>query len=154
MSISRFVRCFILLFKCSTKETVDRESSSRLSIFVAFNIFEIFVSPEYKFSKNASTHINSGHEAHCHVDAHQVPYFQKTIILTYFPKSPTISATLILDDSKMELSPRKQIQPCLPIMRVAAKALSDKNIPVVEYGQQVRWRHGDPMVLFVSSKTF
>lgn len=54
----------------------------------------------------------------------------------------------------MEWPPQKQIQPRLPIVSVAAKALVDKNIPVVEFGQQVKWRHGDPVVLSVSNKTF
>lgn len=45
------------------------------------------------------------------------------------------------------------LQPHAPTMRVAAKALADKNIPVVEYGQQIQWRHGDPVVLLVSNKT-
>ena len=70
------------------------------------------------------------------------------------PRSPTISTTLILCDSKMESPIQKWIQPCLPIVSVAAKALADKNIPVVEFGQQVKWRHGDPVVLSVSNKAF
>ncbi|OJJ50323.1 hypothetical protein ASPZODRAFT_58781 [Penicilliopsis zonata CBS 506.65] len=36
-----------------------------------------------------------------------------------------------------------------PIVRLAARALADKNIPVVEYGQQVQYRGGDPMVLLL-----
>jgi len=57
----------------------------------------------------------------------------------------------------MEPLPQKEpslLQPHAPIVRVAAKALADKNIPVVEYGQQIQWRCGDPVVLLVSSKTF
>ncbi|KAF3013115.1 hypothetical protein E8E15_001841 [Penicillium rubens] len=34
-----------------------------------------------------------------------------------------------------------------PIVRVAAKALVEKNIPIVEYGEQIQWRYGDPVVL-------
>ncbi|PLB47298.1 hypothetical protein P170DRAFT_362036 [Aspergillus steynii IBT 23096] len=34
-----------------------------------------------------------------------------------------------------------------PIISVAAKALAKKDIPVVEYGQQIQWRYGDPVVL-------
>jgi hypothetical protein len=54
----------------------------------------------------------------------------------------------------MEPLPQKELQPHLPILRVAAKALADKNIPVVEYGQQIQWRCGDPVVLLVSDKIF
>lgn len=54
----------------------------------------------------------------------------------------------------MESPPRKRIQLCSPIVSVAAKALADKNIPVVEFEKQVKWRHGDPVVLTVSNKTF
>lgn len=53
----------------------------------------------------------------------------------------------------MEPPPQKEIsslQPHLPITRLAAKALADRNIPVVEYGQQIEWRCGDPVVLLVS----
>jgi hypothetical protein len=35
------------------------------------------------------------------------------------------------------------------ITRIAAKALVDKNIPLVEWGQQVQWRCGYPLVLIV-----
>lgn len=55
----------------------------------------------------------------------------------------------------MEPQPLKEtswLQNHLPIVRVAAKALVDKNIPVVEYGQQVLWRLGDPVVLLLSGK--
>jgi hypothetical protein len=41
-----------------------------------------------------------------------------------------------------------------PIVRVAAKALVEKNIPIVEYGEQIQWRYGDPVVLLVSIKAF
>ncbi|KAJ5888415.1 hypothetical protein N7495_008456 [Penicillium taxi] len=34
-----------------------------------------------------------------------------------------------------------------PIVSVAAKALAEKNIPIVEYGEQIQWRYGDPAVL-------
>lgn len=57
----------------------------------------------------------------------------------------------------MEPQPQKEtlwLQDHAPIVRVAAKALVDKNIPVVEYGQQVMWRLGDPVVLLVSDKDF
>lgn len=37
-----------------------------------------------------------------------------------------------------------------PIVSVAAKALVEKNIPVMEYGEQIQWRYGDPVVLLVS----
>ncbi|CAG7986271.1 unnamed protein product [Penicillium salamii] len=33
------------------------------------------------------------------------------------------------------------------LVRVAAKALSNHNIPMVEYGQQIQWRSKDPVVL-------
>lgn len=36
-----------------------------------------------------------------------------------------------------------------PIIRTAAKALANRNIPVVEYGQQIQWRHGEPVVLLL-----
>jgi hypothetical protein len=55
----------------------------------------------------------------------------------------------------MEQPPQKKIpslQSQAPIAR-AAKALADKNISVVEYGQQVQWRLGNPVVLMVSSKS-
>lgn len=55
----------------------------------------------------------------------------------------------------MELLPRKEmssLQPHAHITRVAAKALADRNIPVVEYGQQIEWRNGDPVVLLVSNE--
>lgn len=42
--------------------------------------------------------------------------------------------------------------PMPPIIRTAAKALANRNIPVVEYGQQIQWRHGEPVVLLVSNK--
>ncbi|KAJ5819149.1 hypothetical protein N7474_004740 [Penicillium riverlandense] len=41
------------------------------------------------------------------------------------------------------------LQPHAPIVKVAAKALADRNIPVVEYGQQIQWRNGDPVVLLL-----
>ncbi|KAL4914454.1 hypothetical protein BDW62DRAFT_220123 [Aspergillus aurantiobrunneus] len=53
----------------------------------------------------------------------------------------------------MEPQPQKEtpsLQPHARIVRVAAKAIADKNIPVVEYGQQIEWRHGDPVVLISS----
>ncbi|KAJ5143137.1 uncharacterized protein N7515_001924 [Penicillium bovifimosum] len=34
-----------------------------------------------------------------------------------------------------------------PILGVAAKGLAEKNIPIVEYGEQIQWRYGDPVVL-------
>jgi hypothetical protein len=43
-------------------------------------------------------------------------------------------------------------QPHHPIVRKAAEALDDEGILVVEYGQQLEWRHGDPEVLMVSNK--
>ncbi|EED14423.1 conserved hypothetical protein [Talaromyces stipitatus ATCC 10500] len=52
----------------------------------------------------------------------------------------------------MEPQPQKEtssLQPHASIVRVAAKALVDKNIPVVEYGQQVQWRRGDPVALLM-----
>jgi hypothetical protein len=55
----------------------------------------------------------------------------------------------------MESQPQKKtssLQCHGPIVRVAAKALVDKNIPMVEYGQQVQWRYGDPVVLLVRDK--
>jgi hypothetical protein len=39
-----------------------------------------------------------------------------------------------------------------PIVRIAAEALADGGIRVVEYGQHIEWRHGDPVVLMVSNK--
>lgn len=61
----------------------------------------------------------------------------------------------ISGSQKMEPLPQKEmssLQVHLPITRVAAKALTDRNIPVVEYGQQIEWRCGDPVVLLVSNK--
>lgn len=54
---------------------------------------------------------------------------------------------------KMERSPRKETPggPCSPILSVAVKALFEKNIPVVEYGQQINRRCGDPVVLMVGT---
>jgi hypothetical protein len=43
-------------------------------------------------------------------------------------------------------------QPHYPIIRKAAEALDDEGIPVVEYGQQLEWRYGDPVVLLVSNQ--
>lgn len=57
----------------------------------------------------------------------------------------------------MEPLPRKEttsLQLHAPILSVATKALADKNIPVMEYGQQIQWRWGDPVVLLVSIDTF
>ena len=58
---------------------------------------------------------------------------------------------------KMEPSPQKEtssLQPHAPIVRTAAKALADKNIPLVEYGSQVEWRCGYPLVLLVRDEIF
>lgn len=55
------------------------------------------------------------------------------------------------------LLPQKEtssLQLHAPIVRVAAKALADKNIPVMEYGQQIQWRNGDPVALLVRTKIF
>ena len=55
----------------------------------------------------------------------------------------------------MESEPQEEtpsLQSHVDSVSVAAKALVDKNIPVVEYGQQIQWRHGDPLVLFVRDK--
>ncbi|KAE8381581.1 hypothetical protein BDV26DRAFT_255432 [Aspergillus bertholletiae] len=52
----------------------------------------------------------------------------------------------------MEQPPHKETssrQIVAPIVREAAKALADKNIPMVEYGQQIQWRHGEPVVLLL-----
>ncbi|KAJ5747474.1 uncharacterized protein N7511_009170 [Penicillium nucicola] len=52
----------------------------------------------------------------------------------------------------MEPLPQKEtptLQPHAPTVRVAAKALADQNIPAVEYGQQIQWRFGDPVVLLL-----
>ena len=57
----------------------------------------------------------------------------------------------------MEPLPRKEttsLQEYAPIVSVAAKALADKNIPVMEYGQQIQWRWGDPVALLVSIDPF
>lgn len=58
--------------------------------------------------------------------------------------------------SKEETSPPEEEilsrQHHAPIVSVAAKALAEKNIPVVEYGEQIQWRYGDPVVLLVSTK--
>ena len=45
-----------------------------------------------------------------------------------------------------------RLQHHAPVVSAAAKALADENIPVVEYGEQIRWRHGDPIVLSVREK--
>ncbi|GFF46548.1 hypothetical protein IFM46972_08068 [Aspergillus udagawae] len=45
------------------------------------------------------------------------------------------------------------LQPHARFIRIAAKALANKNIPVVEYGQQIQWRHGEPVVLLSSRWT-
>ncbi|KAJ6134463.1 hypothetical protein N7523_000785 [Penicillium sp. IBT 18751x] len=50
----------------------------------------------------------------------------------------------------MEQPPQKEtswLQPHAHIIRVAVKALADNNIPLMEYGQQIQWRHGNPVVL-------
>ncbi|PLN79010.1 hypothetical protein BDW42DRAFT_173823 [Aspergillus taichungensis] len=52
----------------------------------------------------------------------------------------------------MEPSPQKEtpsLQPHAPIMRAAGKDLANKNIPLVEYGSQVQWRCGYPLVLLL-----
>ncbi|KAJ5219981.1 hypothetical protein N7468_009185 [Penicillium chermesinum] len=53
--------------------------------------------------------------------------------------------------SKEEASPPQEEtlprQHHAPIVSVAAKALAEKNIPVVEYGEQIQWRYGDPVLL-------
>lgn len=58
--------------------------------------------------------------------------------------------------SKEETSPPEEetlwTQHHAPIVSVAAKALTEKNIPIVEYGEQIQWRYGDPVVLLVSIK--
>ncbi|GFF52574.1 hypothetical protein IFM51744_07882 [Aspergillus udagawae] len=41
------------------------------------------------------------------------------------------------------------LQPHARFIRIAARALANKNIPVVEYGQQIQWRHGEPVVLLL-----
>ncbi|KAG2412945.1 hypothetical protein HFD88_010504 [Aspergillus terreus] len=43
----------------------------------------------------------------------------------------------------------EETQPHAPLVRIAAKALADKEIPMVEYGQQIQWRHGDPVGLLL-----
>ncbi|KAJ5583114.1 hypothetical protein N7535_001734 [Penicillium sp. DV-2018c] len=42
---------------------------------------------------------------------------------------------------------RDSSQLTAPIVSVAAKALAEKDIPIVEYGEQIQWRYGDPVVL-------
>lgn len=58
--------------------------------------------------------------------------------------------------SKEETSPPEEetlwTQHHAPIVSVAAKALTEKNILIVEYGEQIQWRYGDPVVLLVSIK--
>ncbi|KAJ5143642.1 uncharacterized protein N7515_002429 [Penicillium bovifimosum] len=53
--------------------------------------------------------------------------------------------------SKEETSPPEEetlwTQHHAPIISVAVKALAEQNIPVVEYGEQIQWRYGDPVVL-------
>ena len=39
-------------------------------------------------------------------------------------------------------------------MRTAAKALIDREIPLMEYGSQVEWRCGYPLVLLVRNDAF
>lgn len=45
-------------------------------------------------------------------------------------------------------------QPHAPIIKVAAKALVDRKIPLMEYGSQVEWRCGYPLVLLVRNDAF
>ena len=62
--------------------------------------------------------------------------------------------------SKEETSPpeeeRLSRQHHAPIVSVAAKALAERDVPIVEYGEQIQWRYGDPTVPLVSkaSKSF
>lgn len=45
-------------------------------------------------------------------------------------------------------------QPHAPIIKVAAKALINRKIPLMEYGSQVEWRYGYPLVLLVRNQCF
>ena len=59
-----------------------------------------------------------------------------------------------ISPQQKETSPRQEEtlsrQHHAPVVSVAAKALVEKNIPVVEYGEQIQWRYGDPVVLLAS----
>jgi hypothetical protein len=95
------------------------------------------------------------HHTFSHHIVKRIPAFLKIPLnLVDFPKSPFISAVLG-GGWNMDPPPEKEklsLQPHAPTISVAAKALADKNIPVVEYGQQIQSRHGDPVVLLVSNK--
>lgn len=62
-----------------------------------------------------------------------------------------------MHEQKIEPSPRYKTasqQPHAPIISAAAKALIDREIPLMEYGSQVEWRHGYPLVLMVRNNAF
>ena len=62
-----------------------------------------------------------------------------------------------MQDQKMSPSAQKEasmLQPHPPIIRTAANALADRNIPLMEYRQQIEWRCGYPSVLAVQYAVF